>query len=244
MKFLFIVGLVLLFLSGGVFYATSDGWRARQQFEWHYEVERINLSQRKPPVLFRSDEVQARWIDSGGFQFEFAEQVVEVLDNAGIDDTSGGDSRLERPITIRVNGENYSVPTPVEIRPEFRDGNRYFGSLAFFLMRNKDTGMTEFVVAQVVGGFRILFTSTEGQVREELFGLSERRDPYYRYAFVSGGLLTRAPVAYGDDVSRWPWALDIVYPYLFVRIAGFLGVLLTAVGGIGAALERRRPRRS
>ena len=87
-------------------------------------------------------------------------------------------TRLERPITIRVSGKNYSVPTPVEIRPEFRVGNRYFGSLAFFLMRNKDTGMTELVVAQVVGGFRILFASTEAQVREELFGHSKRREPY------------------------------------------------------------------
>ena len=87
----------------------------------------------------------------------------------------------------RVDGRDLTYPVDAEIRPHFRDSNRYHGFVSLKRVFDRHKGSTSIAVAQALGRspditgpfrdeflrYRVLLVSANGQIAEDLFTYEE-----------------------------------------------------------------------
>jgi hypothetical protein len=158
-------------------------------------------------------------------------------------------ARIRGAVRIVIDGRVYATANNVEIRPSFRDTNRYHGFLA--LVQFDDVGRGESHVAVVAnagvdpgvarlpqGGynfdylrFRLITISSDGGVRDETFFRKDRGSPAVRAALAR--FVSPSPMGYHSDLMMvWP---SLLYPIAFPWASGLAGGLCIII-----AVKRRR----
>lgn len=146
-------------------------------------------------------------------------------------------ARIRGAVRVVIDGRVYASSSNVEIRPSFRDANRYHGFLA--LVRFDDVGRNESQVAVVAnagvdpgvarlphGGynfdylrFRLITVSADGSVHDETFFRKNRGSPAVRAALAR--FVSPQPMGYNSDLMMvWP---SLLYPIAFPWASGLLG---------------------
>lgn len=194
-----------------------EWWAARQlqaeyQFEPEYEKFSANIEQHHVTV---SDDYS-----KGSFKPE--------------------DRRIGQA-AIKIDGVDHSDVGQIEIRPYYRDANRYHGWVVVGRLRDRKKGEEWVAVGQRTMGdtllsgrnasaspneFRILLVDRNGSIREERFSLQQRASPIYRAIFVRF-LYPQAMGFYSQILQGWP---TLLYPILYPLVTSVLGALLIALG--------------
>jgi len=152
-------------------------------------------------------------------------------------------ARVRGAVRIVIDGRVYATANNGEIRPSFRDANRYPGFLA--LLRFGDVGRRESQrvdggdvgvdpgVARLPQGgynldylrFRLITVSADGSVFDETFFRKDRGSPALRAALASW--VSPSPMGYHSDLMMvWP---SLLYPIAFPWTSGLVGALCIMV---------------
>jgi hypothetical protein len=172
---------------------------------------------------------------------------VSLLDDAP--ESSEPSARLRGVVRIVIDGRLVTTVSNVEIRPSFKDANRYHGVLA--LVRFENVGRSESHVAVVAnagvdpavprlsnGGynfdylrFRVITLDTDGRLSDETFFRKDRGSPAVRAALAR--FVSPSPMGYYSDLMMvWP---SLLYPIAFPWASGLIGAVC-----IWAAAKTRR----
>jgi hypothetical protein len=152
-------------------------------------------------------------------------------------------ARIRGAVRIVIDGRVYATANNVEIRPSFRDANRYHGFIA--LVRFDDVGRSESHLAVVMNvgvdpgiarlpqsgynfdflRFRLITVSADGGVLDETFFRKDRGSPALRAALASW--VSPSPMGYHSDLMMvWP---SLLYPIAFPWTSGLVGALCIAI---------------
>jgi hypothetical protein len=166
----------------------------------------------------------------GGHRVSFSDDAPESSDPS---------ARVRGVVRIVIDGSVYAAVSNVEIRPSFRDANRYHGFLA--LVRFESVGRGEAHVAVVAnaavdptvprlpnGGynfdylrFRLITLDADGRVSDETFFRKDRGSPAVRAALAR--FVSPSPMGYYSDLMMvWP---SLLYPVAFPWASGLVGAI-------------------
>jgi hypothetical protein len=150
--------------------------------------------------------------------------------------------RRTGPVAILINGKDYSVDSPIEIRPKFQDENRYFSWLSIFHLTNKNSRKSLLAIIQRIGEppatdlenlsqlrFRVLYLWEDGGVSEETFSYTEQNIKPYRAALVNDV----SPVV----VMYFP---NLLVPILVPGVSALAGIVLVVIGIVRKKREKTR----
>lgn len=160
---------------------------------------------------------------------------VEDLVGPGVHDSN---SRSQSPLRITINHKDWTVTSPVEVRPYYLDENRYHGY--FGLLTTKQNGREQLILVQRVSdiedfnvhnlAWRVLTITTDGHVKEERFRYTERADDPLRVKFIQLSSASPISIGYRSNILHvWP---SLWFPVLYPWATGGLGFLLVVIGGI------------
>jgi len=152
-------------------------------------------------------------------------------------------ARVRGVVRIVIDGRVHSISDNVEIRPSFRDANRYHGFLALvkfddvhrhesFVAVVANAGVDPVVARPPQGGFnfddlrfRLITLSSDGRVSDETFFRKDRGSPAVRAALAQ--FVSPSPMGYYSDLMMvWP---SLLYPIAFPWASGLVGALLIIV---------------
>ncbi|MBP1934042.1 hypothetical protein [Ammoniphilus resinae] len=139
-------------------------------------------------------------------------------------------------LKVVINGKDYSVENPIEIRPNYFDNNRYHGF--FGVLRVKSEGNEELVLVQRVSGpefkreqdlaWRTLRIQKDGQVTLDQFTYDERGDLPQRVNFVNQASTSPIALGYRSNILQgWP---SLLFPLLYPFGTATFGLLFTLIG--------------
>jgi hypothetical protein len=152
--------------------------------------------------------------------------VVELTDS---EPTSADPTlRTKGPVRIVVDGRDYSSAAAVDIRPAFRDANRYWGYLYLTKLLDKWTRREEIVVAQNLGlrRYRVLRMDASGLVVEDVFDERQRCSPPVRTLLI--GHVVPQPIGFCSNIMQsYP---TVWFPMLYPMASGTIGIVLTVAG--------------
>jgi hypothetical protein len=154
----------------------------------------------------------------------------------------GEHDRRAGPVTILIDGKDFSIESEVIIRPKFRDDNRYFSWVHMVRLRDKNSGQFLIAIVQRIGElvdgewgdlskvkFRIIYVSEAGAVTEETFPYADRQNPPYRFPIV---------IRVSPEVEMYfPTLLD---PFLIPGVSSLVGILLVGIGIKGVLRARQK----
>ncbi len=162
---------------------------------------------------------------------------VSLLDDAL--ESSDPSERIRGVVRIVIDGRVYATASNVEIRPSFRDANRYHGFLALVRFVNVSRGEAHVaVVANAAvdptvprlpnGGynfdylrFRVITLDSDGHVSDETFFRKDRGSPAFRAALAR--FVSPSPMGYYSDLMMvWP---SFLYPIAFPWASGLVGAI-------------------
>lgn len=155
------------------------------------------------------------------------------------------DLRKDAPVQILVNGEDFGIDSPVNLRPGFKDRNRYHRWISTGTLDDTDDGVEYIFIGQRAspmryeagefdGDFRILFVDPSGVVTEDRFTYHERSSPPLRAAIVAH--LT--PFPSGMRTNTFQVYPNPIFPLLYPILT-----FLASLPLIGAGLVVRKRRR-
>ena len=163
------------------------------------------------------------------------------------DDFSGPSSkpegRAKGRVSIIIDGRDYSFDNEVEIRPFFKDQNRYHSWVKLVRLEDRTADRERVAIVQrisplVAAGreeweipreelrYRILLVTEDGQVSEEIFPFQERARPPYR-AMLAKYVTPFGIGFYSEALQAWP---NIAYPILYPWLTAIVGFGMAAVG--------------
>lgn len=154
----------------------------------------------------------------------------------------------ESSLKITINDKDWSVSSPVEVRPNELDENRYHGY--FGLLSVEDNGVEQLVLVQRVSGtqfklpddlaWRMLTLESNGQVHEVQFSYEERAVQPKTVDFIN--LTNASPISLGyksNILQGWP---SLFFPLLYPFVSGLLGLILTVIGSLLMTMRVRKAR--
>lgn len=162
-------------------------------------------------------------------------------------------ARVRGPVRIVIDGTVHSIVDNVEIRPAFRDANRYHGFVA--LIGFEDSSRQQPSVAVVVNAgvapdmprhanaefdfdylrFRIIVLDSDGRVTDETFFRKDRGSPLLRAALAR--FVSPSPMGYHSDLMMvWP---TLLYPVMFPWGTGAIGGFCMLVALLGRTKSRQ-----
>jgi len=171
---------------------------------------------------------------------------VSLLDDAP--ESSDPSARIRGVVRIVIDGRVFTTVSNVEIRPSFKDANRYHGSLALVRFENLRSEAHVAIVANAAvdpavprlpnGGynfdylrFRLITLDADGRVNDETFFRKDRGSPAVRAALAR--FVSPSPMGfYSDLMMVWP---SLLYPIAFPSASGLVGGVC-----IWAAVKTRR----
>jgi hypothetical protein len=145
------------------------------------------------------------------------------------------------PVTITIDGKDYSDPSLIEIRPSYHDSNRYHGWMVLAHLKDKKSNLEWMVVGQRTLGdallsgikppetsdeFRLLLVDKQGAVKTEDFSLGQRANPLYRT--ILAGFIYPQPLGFYSQILQG--APTLLFPILYPWITGIAGLLLCVWG--------------
>jgi len=139
-------------------------------------------------------------------------------------------------LRVVVNGKDWSVENPIEIRPSFFDNNRYHGF--FNVLKVRSEGNEALVLVQRVSGpefkreedlaWRTLRIQKDGQVIEDRFTYEERGDVPERVDFVNHAYASPVALGYRSNILQgWP---SLFFPLFYPFGTATFGLLFTLIG--------------
>lgn len=161
-------------------------------------------------------------------------------------------ARVRGAVRIMVDGTVQSILDNVEIRPAFRDANRYHGFVA--LIGFEDSSRQQPSVAVVVNAgvapdvprrasagfdldhlrFRLIVLNWDGHVTDETFFRKDRGSPLLRAALAR--FVSPTPMGYHSDLMMvWP---TLLYPYIFPWGTGAIGGFCMLAALLGRTKSR------
>jgi hypothetical protein len=230
MRNIFIIGIVLFLLSAYPLYLMGVEVSLGNYAYGRYEV-----------FLHTGENFDYRSADFYGHR-------ITLTDNLEVDPAKlpkDENVYLKAPVKITVDGQDYSLSSPTEIRV-FNGSKSVSGSVALVNLKDRRSGEERLAIIQRVDGerypddmrYRILFVQPNGTVTEEWFTYAERDEPVYRTMLAK--YVHSEPLGFRSQViSVWP---TIVYPILYPWLTGFVGFILSVVGGIVLLKRRGRSR--
>ena len=213
MKTFLLIGVVLLAVSA---WPLLLMWRevvVASSVNARYSVERIGGG--------------SRGADIGG-------HTVRLEDDLPVDTV--GDLRVDGKVRIVVDGRDYSNLATVKIRQAYRDANRYWGYVYLMRLVDHQENTEQLVVAQSLGyeRYRTVSTFSNGRVVQDEFDYQGRCEPPVRSLVIR--YVVSHPSGFCSDVMQvWP---SILYPVLYPRVSGFLGLICVVIAG-GLKVRRR-----
>jgi hypothetical protein len=206
---LFIIGAVLLLVSVPPFVLMIREFAMTRMAANRYSTEHIQS--REPGMA------------GGALRAEIGGHVVALEDDQSVD--TNGDPRVEGVVRILIDGRDYSTNSPVEIRLNSRDANRYWGYVYLTRLLDRREGTQQLVVAQSLrdGRYRTLTVSANGNVVEDRFRYGERCDPAVRAILIDSVTPSPSGLCSADE-RQWSAVLyPVVYPWVSLALGmGFL----------------------
>lgn len=224
MSKLFIVGILLLAISGYPLYLMARELLTSQAAYDRYEVKQ-----------FSGNDYDYRTA-------EFRGHHVALSDSLEIKSTST-DEYLKAPITVTIDGKDYSIPNPIEVHV-YHGSKSYSGEAALLNLKDRQTNEESLAFIQRVDGqnypddsrYRILFVHEDGMITEEWFTYGERASPMYRTVLAK--FAHPEPLGFHSQVMDvWP---SVFYPILYPWLTGLIGLILSIIGGWLTIRNRKR----
>ncbi len=209
---LFIIGVVLLLVSVPPLAFMVREFAVTRMAAKRYSTEHIRS--REPGMA------------GGALRAEIGGHVVALEDDQPVD--TNGDARVEGVVRILIDGRDYSTNSPVDIRLNSRDANRYWGFAYLMRLLDHRQGTQQLVVAQSLrdGRYRTLTVSANGNVVEDQFSYGERCDPAIRAILIDS--VTPSPSGFCSADERQFSAVFYPVMYSWVSFALGLGCLIDA----------------
>jgi len=212
MKALFITGIVLLLLSAYPIYLMLVEVIVSEAAYARYEVSR-----------YTGENYDYRSAEFYGHRIALSDSLVMQ---------SATDNEVKAPVSISIDGKDYSIPSPIEIH--IYNGTKSYRGIALLNLKDRQTGSERLVVIQRVDGeqfpedtrYRILFVYPDGAVTEEWFSYTERADPAYRTMLAT--FVHPEPLGFRSQVLHvWP---SIFYPIIYPWLSCLVGLILSIIG--------------
>jgi len=220
MRVLFIIGSVLLAISARPLVLMGREAIIGSQVRARYSVERIISRE--------------QGMGGGALLATIGGHVVALKDDQPFNED--GDIRVDAPVQILVDGQDYSHSANARIRLARRDANRYWGFVFLMGLVDHQEATEQIVVAQSLGRgqFRTLSVSADGRVTEDQFDYAGRCLPPVRALLIR--YVVSHPSGFCSDVMQvWP---SVFYPVLYPWVSGALGLACVAIAGF-LGLRRR-----
>lgn len=163
------------------------------------------------------------------------------------------EDRAKTTVGIVVDGHDYSFDGEIEVRPFYRDQNRYHSWVNMNRLVDKEAGTEQVAVVQRISPppasgraawdfpkrqlrYRILLIAEDGHVSEEIFSFEDRAQPAYRTML--GRYVTPFGIGFHSQVLQvWP---SIIYPIFYPWATAVAGCCLLGIGLIGRLLNVRK----
>ena len=205
------------------------------------------------PLFLMGRELAARRAVQDRYQFEGISGVSDRIGTTEVrlkDNVPGSDSgrlKVKGPIKIEIGGKDFSVSSPIGIRPHYSDIDRYQGFAHLVRARDTSEGASYLVVMQNLGTggkvpffpnvrWRALWVNESGSVREDVFGYQDRCSPPVR-SWLANWVSPTLMGCHSDLMQGTP---NLLYPLLYPWVSGAVGLLLVLIFGTTVALRALR----
>jgi len=229
-------GLLLVLLSAYPLSLMSREWVAQRKAYGLYELKRILTE-----VPGFSDDALTAHIGS---------HHVELRDDF-FGQAAKREDRAKGKVNVIIDGRDYSFTSEVEIRPFYKDQNRYHSWIKLIRLLDRRAQTEHLAIVQRISSaaafgkepweipkrqlrYRLLLVGSDGKVSEDVFGYEDRARPGYRAMLAR--YVTPFSIGFHPDVLQaWP---TFLYPILYPGLTAIAGIGTLALGFV------RRFRRS
>ena len=228
MRKLEVIGLLLVLLSAYPLFLMGREVLAQRKAYGLYELRRVVTD-----VPGFSDDALIAQVGSHRVELrdDFFDRPADRVD------------RAKAKVGILVDGRDYSHPSEVEIRPFYKDQNRYHSWVKLIRLIERRTATESVAVVQRISAmppaareewdlpkkelrYRILLIFPDGRVSEELFPFEDRARPPYRTMLAK--YVTPIGIGfYSEVLQAWP---SIPYPILYPWVTAIAGFGIFAIG--------------
>lgn len=162
--------------------------------------------------------------------------------------TQDAEAREMGEVELLINGENYAVSTPIEIRTSSLDNNRYHGFVGLVSKYNRFTQEDELVVVKRLFTDDLLTNEEEyswetltinerGEVVKDMFTRTELNDPAYRTEVINKAGASPIRLGYESDILHY--YPTFIFPLLYPFFSGLIGAVFIILGLIFAVRRKR-----
>ncbi|WP_445491251.1 hypothetical protein [Niallia sp. 03133] len=170
---------------------------------------------------------------------QYEENIIQLKDTFSVENPLRKQALPEKalsPVHILINNKDFTNHTPVEIRPNNIENERYFSSLGLILVKDKIKNSESLLIIQRFGDefqtekntWRFLWIDNNGQIKKETFDNKERKQQPYRTTFINASFTTPTILGYKSNVSTY--YTTYFYPLLYPWCSFLLGSILAIFG--------------